>query len=66
MNRTTKYVSEPHIIVVRVWHNARWHDVADNHTTAPILQGLHHTDPREYYNPTPREWDILHKYKIGK
>lgn len=56
--------SEPHIIVVRVWHNARWHDVKYTPETSAILQRLHHTDPREYYNPTPAEWDALRKFAL--
>jgi hypothetical protein len=56
--------SEPHTIVVKLWHNARWHDIAFNAVTSPILQRLYHNNPREYYNPTPSEWDQLAPFVI--
>lgn len=53
---------EPHVIVVKVWHNARWHDVKYVPITSAILDNLFHENPNEYYNPTPQEWDELSDY----
>lgn len=55
---------EPHTIVVRVWHNAKWHDVAMNAVTAPILRRVAHTNPSEYTNPLQSEWDVLSQHRI--
>lgn len=56
--------SEPHKIIVRVWYDAKFHDIEMNAATSPILRELFHRDPREYFNPTPAEWSALVPYRL--
>jgi hypothetical protein len=55
--------AEPHKIMVKVWHNAKFHYVHYNNVTSPILRRLYHQDPNTYYNPTPGEWNVLASYR---
>lgn len=57
-------MSEPHTIVVRVWYNAKWHDVKYVPITAKILRTLYHDTRQKYFNPTDDEWQILRQYKL--
>lgn len=56
--------SEPHTIVIKVWHNAAWHHVKFVPQTSDILRKLWHENPNEYYNPTPTEWDTLSQWEV--
>jgi hypothetical protein len=51
------------MIVVKVWHDAKWRYVRYNEQTSEILRRLYHPQPGEYYNPTDSEWSILRQFK---
>jgi hypothetical protein len=52
-----------HKIVVKVWHNATYHDVVLNNETHKVLKNLFKSES-VYYNPTPAEWEILALYRL--
>lgn len=47
---------------VRVWHNCKYHRVALNTETLPILKRLKVIDG-DYLNPTDTEWLTLARFR---
>lgn len=56
--------SEPHKIIVRVWHEARFRDVVFNEHTRPILDQLYKDESGAYFNPKPDEWEALYPHVL--
>jgi hypothetical protein len=46
----------------RIWHNCKYHRVAVNAETLPIIKRLTKIDGA-YFNPKPDEWLILANFR---